>query len=434
MSQLSLTPSFPQRPGYGTTGRAITVWANYVEMATSSDMALYRYNISVSPVATGRKLKQIIRQLVDSPELAGVRHDIVSDFKSTLIFRRKLEKKETLINVLYHNENHDEPRDDAPTYTTRVLYTNTLSVGDLVNHLKPTGPSSFLDREPTIQSLNIFLNSYAKTSPNLATIGTSRTVSLTPAETDRDSLGAGLIAIRGFFASVRAATPRLLVNVNVSHGVFYDSGPQDGLMREYMQRNRSMPALASFVRRLRVKTRHLKTKKNKKGENMIRAKTIIRLAAQNDGHGMRHPPRVVAFGAGPKDVMFWMDPAVCKGGSPGGGGKKSKGQGGKPPQPTGGGRYISVSDYFRQSASRIALVTIGKSAANSHAHSTQSRGRSSPPCRQRQHTRKTDVPPRQSLRGASRPKCQHEVEPGADPEDNRVCGPQAVGQCGVNHE
>lgn len=122
--------------------------------------------------------------------------------------------------MLYQNENHDEPRDDAPTYTVRVLYTNTLPIGDLINHLKPAGPSSFLDKQSTIQALNIFLNHHAKTDPKLTTIGSSRAFPLAQ-ETESFPLGVGLIAIRGFFASVRAATSRILVNVNVSHGVFY---------------------------------------------------------------------------------------------------------------------------------------------------------------------------------------------------------------------
>ena len=138
--------------------------------------------------------------------------------------------------------------------------------------------------------------------------------------------------------------------MNFSHGIFYNPGPLNVLIREYMQRNQSLPGLATFVKRLRVKTLHLKTK-NKKGEDMIRVKTISGLATQNDGHGMEHRPKVAGFGAGPKYVLFWMDPAVGKGGFPGGGGKKGKGQGGKPLQPTGMGRYISAFDYFTQSES-----------------------------------------------------------------------------------
>lgn len=77
---------------------------------------------------------------------------------------------------------------------------------------------------------------------------------------------------------------------------------------------------------------HIKKKKNRKGEEIARVKTILGLATQNDGHGMEHPPRVENFGAGPKGVLFWMDPAVGTGGSSGGTGggkKKGKGQGGQ---------------------------------------------------------------------------------------------------------
>ena len=164
---------------------AITIWTNYVGMATSSDMVLYRYDVAVSPAATGRKLKEIIRQLLDSPELAGVRHDIVSEFKSTLISRKKLDKKETLIQILYQNENQDEPRNDAPSYTVRIIYTSTLSIGDLVKYLRSPDTSSFFDKQSAIQAFNIFLNHYAKTNPNLIIVGSSRTFALTFPATDR---------------------------------------------------------------------------------------------------------------------------------------------------------------------------------------------------------------------------------------------------------
>lgn len=79
--------------------------------------------------------------------------------------------------------------------------------------------------------MNIFLKHYAKSTNNLATLGTSKTFSIGSGESV--DLGHGLKAIRGFFTSVRAATNRILVNINVSHGAFYQDGELTRLMTAF---------------------------------------------------------------------------------------------------------------------------------------------------------------------------------------------------------
>jgi eukaryotic translation initiation factor 2C len=110
------------------------------------------------------------------------------------------------------------------------------------------------------QALNIFLNHYAKSSNNLATIGLTKSFSLNQNAAKGD-LGAGLEVIRGFFSSVRLATCRVLVNINVSHGAFYQAGPLPSLMISYGPR--STVALECFLKLVRVQTTHLKEKRNK---------------------------------------------------------------------------------------------------------------------------------------------------------------------------
>ena len=52
---------------------------------------------------------------------------------------------------------------------------------------------------------------------------------------------------------------------------------------------------------------HLGEKKNRAGESIPRVKTIFGLANKSDGHGLEHLPRVQSFGAGPKDVEFFLN-------------------------------------------------------------------------------------------------------------------------------
>lgn len=191
----------------------------------------------------------------------------------------------------------------------------------------------------------------------MATIGASKRFSLAN-DADKWDLGTGLTAIRGFFSSVRLATCRLLVNVNVSHGAFYEAGPLDQLMHKYYaSHQRSKYKLNNFLKKLKVNPTHLPGRRNQKGEIVQKTKTIFGLANTNDGHNLQHPSRVREFGAGPKDVEFWLgggaegQPASIEGAGSQEGAKKKKKKGKQAgpcekPSPGSSGRYISVYDFF----------------------------------------------------------------------------------------
>lgn len=319
---LQIGANFPCRPGYGTRGSKVTLWTNYFEIIPSQELVLYRYNVAVNPPATGKKLSQIIKLFLNLPEYGELRNDIVTDFKSTLVSRRQILNISCIAAIQYQAELEDQPRANAPSYQLRVQETGIFTVSELLNYLNSTDVNApYADKLPVLQALNIFLSHYAKSSPTVATIGSSKSFSITQANRGHD-LGDGLSALRGFFSSVRLATCRILVNVNVSHGAFYDAIPLDALIRKYGAGNKSK--LQSFLKRVRVKVTHLAEKRNKAGESIPRVKTIYGLASKDDGHGLDHPPLVKSFGAGPKDVKFFLNDSVS------------------PP----GGKYISITEYF----------------------------------------------------------------------------------------
>ncbi len=362
MGGLQIDATFPHRPGYGTRGQKVVLWTNYFEMIPSPDLILYRYNVAVQPDAKGRKLSQIVKLLLQLPEYRTFKDDIVTDFKSTLVSRRKLSPEAAESAIQYMAEGEDEPRAHAQTYRLRVEETGTLTVSELTDYLASTSVNTaYADKLPVLQALNIFLGHYAKSSPAIATIGSSKSFSLSQTSPKRD-LGAGLSALRGFFSSVRVATCRILVNVNVSHGAFYDAKRLDSLIHDYGSAHQfNRVKLQSFLKRVRVQVVHLAEKKNKAGESIPRVKTIFGLANKDDGHSLEHPPRVQTFGAGPKDVEFFLNdspatPSSSSASQAGGassGKKKGKGgKGGKIGQGPGqnvsqGGRYISVYEFFR---------------------------------------------------------------------------------------
>ncbi|KAI1488764.1 ribonuclease H-like domain-containing protein [Biscogniauxia mediterranea] len=351
LEALSLVDKFPSRPSYGTKGTSIVVWANYFALDASPKLVLQRYDVSVKPEAVGKKLVQIIRLLLQTPELLPYKADLVTDFKSTLISRQKLEDQ--TIDVTYRGDDEDEPSARAQQYKVKLQFTNVLSVSQLTDYLNSTDASArYDDKLPMIQALNVFLNHYAKSSKNVATIGASKTFSLDDSP-ETYNLTNCLVAVRGFFSSVRAATARVLVNVNVSHSAFYQEGPLDQFILGHSSQ-RNPFRLQKFLKGVKVKRTHLKERKNKSGKVIIQPKTIQGLANKNDGSKKDHPPIVKAFGAGPKDVQFWIDEKPSSSSeapstsTPAGKKKRGKGSGPAPAgkAATAGGRYISVYDFF----------------------------------------------------------------------------------------
>ncbi|KAI0967292.1 ribonuclease H-like domain-containing protein [Xylaria arbuscula] len=332
---LSPDLGFPIRPSYGTNGPELVLWANYYTLEASKKLVVYQYEVSVKPGAVGRKLGHIIRLFLQSPNLRGHRDDVVTDFREILISR--LEIPNQVVKLPYRAEGEDEPRQNACEYTITLERKKAISVSDLIKYLtSPDLKSQYEHKSPIVQALNILINHHAKSSNRIATIGTSKKFSLDNAETYE--LGAGLQAIRGFFTSVRPATGRLLLNVNVTHAAFYEAAPLDQLIKRFMTQNDRF-RLKSFLKGLRITTNHLEERRNRNGERIIRVKTIYNLATKKDGYdkndqtSLEHPPRVRETGAGAKGVEFWLEDN---------GNKKKQGKSAP------AGRYISVYDYFQQ--------------------------------------------------------------------------------------
>jgi len=65
--------------------------------------------------------------------------------------------------------------------------------------------------------------------------------------------------------------------------------------------------LQKKMSKIRVRVTHIPASKSKKSNKDIpRVKTIFGLAKPEDGRSDPHPPQVRMFGAGPKEVRFWL--------------------------------------------------------------------------------------------------------------------------------
>jgi hypothetical protein len=341
--KLPQTATFPNRPGYGTQGRQIVLFANYMQLISESKNDLYRYDTAIGNAPNGnppsaKKCKHIIRLLLEE-FFEEQLEDLATDYRSTLISREPLGLELKEFQVRWKAEGEDSYSDDPITYTVTVKYTGTVSVSDLVDYLTSSNASRVLDNKPTIiQALNIIVGHGPKSDLGVGTVGANKHFSLSPAANDRASLGGGLEVIRGFFISVRAATARILVNLQVKNLACYEPGPLQPLMNSCGLRHRS---LERFLKTLRIELTHL-IRKTKNNETRRRVKSIWGFATQADGRG-ENRPQVKGFGAGPNDVKFWLSESG-PGSVPS---DKSKRRKDKREGPATPGKYITVADYFK---------------------------------------------------------------------------------------
>ncbi|KJZ68416.1 hypothetical protein HIM_12193 [Hirsutella minnesotensis 3608] len=161
-----------------------------------------------------------------------------------------------------------------------------------------------------------------------------------------------LIAARGFCQSARLGTGRLLLNANVTHGVFRASGRLSDLFDKFQiqptqafnaQAVRKLKAFAKFLPKTRVWVDMILSN----GTEVRRTKAIHGLVSQSELSRQRpidgKPLKFIGNFEypGPRQVQFWLDD-----------GKST-------------GRYITVFDYFKMKYKRTLqdypLANLGRS-------------------------------------------------------------------------
>lgn len=354
---------YPERPGFGTVGRKVLLYANYFELPRVGKV-LYRYHVDIvkdqaGRQPTGKKAQQVIRLLLEEHFASNLK-SIATDYKSTLISAVELPNKGAY-DVRYRDEYEDEYPEDPKIYRVTCQATGSLQPSDLFSYLSSTSAMAMFESKAEIlQAMNIVMGHSPKSDRSIASVGASKHFSVHPDSAERFDLGGGLQVLRGFFVSVRTATARLLVNVQVKYAACYEEGPLKTVISAYQNANsQNLYKLESFLKRVKVRVMHIQRK------NKVRIKTIAGLATLRDGSSLEHPPRVTAYGAGPKDVAFFLNPGQQQSAQPGAGGS-GKGKKGKKKDPKTGpepaGRYISVADFFLQGKhSKMTVASLSRS-------------------------------------------------------------------------
>ena len=347
----------PSRPGYGTRGDKITLWANHFQLITQDSLALHRYDVQVTNASRQQQLlkgvvKRVIELLIEEHDLEP---NVVSDFRSTILLREELDLPPDNYSVRYRELEEEEPPQNAYVYTVRLQHTGLLTLASLLDHsTSSNGSSLFGTQQESVQALNILLGHYNKSQRRYAVLGKGRCYDAQADDNHRSSLGAGIEAIRGFVFSVRAATSRLLVNVQIKNLAFYESGPLDRVVKAFMaDSGPSHAALGIFLKRLKVDVTHI-VRSTRRGVRIPRIKTIVGLAHSKDGKSLTQPPRVSRSGAGANEVEFFLQAQPAQSSKPSKKKGKAASAGPSVNFTVGGGHYISVASFFQERMSSVA--------------------------------------------------------------------------------
>ncbi|KAG6119255.1 hypothetical protein E4U14_005609 [Claviceps sp. LM454 group G7] len=350
------TNVFPLRPAFGTAGQSVVLWANYFPVQVESAY-LYKYELEFKgePMkekegkegkkgkdagkereVKGRKLHIAVQAVLQKLSTTNKKIGMASQFKTQIVTTNKLDLGENPMTVELPAETQDRSPD---VVTVTIRGPTEIALADLVDYTRSMDDHgeriSYPKFPDVIDALDIVLGHSVRAKlGEVTSIGSSR---LFPFGKDEKSASLmqnyrTLLAARGFFQSVRIGTGRLLLNTNVTHGVFKISGKLDEAMKKLQiqpvaSNDFRLKKLVGAFSKFLPKTRVWATFKLSDGTKVRRSKALHGMVNRLAGSMAEGPNRPQIEPGweypGPKSIKFWLTDDA-------------------------GSRYVTVFDYYKK--------------------------------------------------------------------------------------
>ncbi|QPG94402.1 hypothetical protein C2857_005921 [Epichloe festucae Fl1] len=342
---------FPCRPAFGSSGKGVILWANYFPVHVKAEY-IYKYEVEFkeegkedakkgkepggSKDVRGRKLHLAVQQVLRQLASQNKKIALASQFKNQIVSSEKLEITSNPLSIQIPPESQDQTPD---TLSVTIRGPVEIRVADLVSYTRSMddhGERTTYPKFPeVIDALDIILGHNARSKLGQVTsIGSSR---LFPFGKDKTTASLMqnyrvLIAARGFFQSARIGTGRLLLNTNITHGVFRVSGKLNEIMNNLQiqpvsQDNYRLKKLVGAFAKFLPKTRVWVTFSVANGSKVRRSKALNGMVNRLTGTMAEGPNRPQIEPGweypGPKNIKFWLTDDD-------------------------GNRYITVHDYYKK--------------------------------------------------------------------------------------
>jgi len=226
------TPRLPRRPGYGTVGRATWVRANFFPVNLPKD-AVFMYDVKVDPeVKNKRKRKRLYEILEQHESFRPYAKYTATDYGKIIVSTKPLnpkasptmagEKDDRVEVKIIYKDTDDSPdpaegKGEHKFLISRMAYIQPSDFEDYVN-----GRSPNYNPAQAIQAMNIILAKFPSKSMNMVPVGRNKFFVLSDDNELRFDLGAGLIALKGFYTSIRPSVGNIMCNLNVCTTAFYE--------------------------------------------------------------------------------------------------------------------------------------------------------------------------------------------------------------------
>ena len=237
----------------------------------TSDQHLFAYEIVMDDRLNSKRkrqhfMKSVLRQL---PELEALGSGVATDYASLIVASATLElgpSDHRTFTLDHYDTEIPEVHVTAPPgnpFKLEMSLIGALSSSDFSKFMGPNLTNSIhsdtADTE-AVRVLNVIMASHPNKDPDVYQGAQNKFFRYPSQDTFSDyDLGAGLIAVRGYYSSVRFSTSRILLNLNVQCTAFYKAINARELVQEFQK---SAPddwsALNSFLWMLRVKTSYMK--------------------------------------------------------------------------------------------------------------------------------------------------------------------------------
>lgn len=156
--------------------------------------------------------------------------------------------------------------EDAPVYAVKLEFANIITMGALMEYLNAPFTKTSFNKEVAITTLNTLIKEHP--SNDTSVFSGARNSKFYPLNGgEAISLAPGLIAIKGYYSSVRTSVGRLLLNINVCTSAFFHDGPVDLLMALFGE---STDAAEAFLMKRRISTSYLGSTRFKQIEGFVR--------------------------------------------------------------------------------------------------------------------------------------------------------------------
>lgn len=265
----------PYRPNYGSQGEEVTLWANYFHLQFPG-LKLHKYNISIQDQkkvnkdkkddgkVTGRKAMDIFQVILQQVRRDNGKVVFATDFKQKIVATTPFNLLPA--TVVYpvaqgaRSRKYDLTISHQPIDVEdllRFLNNQAQTPRLLLNPNPNSNASGFPFHQDIIDAIGTITSHTSRESGDIVTVGRSRFFSKTN-QSLRKMIGVSnvLQILKGFSQSVRPATGRLLLNVNVTHGVFRCPGSISHLLETLGGYKReSLQKLDRIISKARVRYR-----------------------------------------------------------------------------------------------------------------------------------------------------------------------------------